>query len=185
MTLKLIPTGYNPIIESLGDFKKAIHDILLGLEFLHDRGFVHRDVRWPNVIRDETGTYTFRLILDFEHSGRVGSPDFTLVSWPPLEKGVFNQKCNIKMVSHMAREYIFLSERRFQVLGRLGSEAYADVTPSTCSPRRASGVSRNYLGKMSKRGTKTIDDEYIYQSRGSISIQYIHRRTIIKGGGVG
>ena len=108
MTLKLIPIGFKPIIESLDDFKKAIHDILLGLEFLHDRGFVHRDMRWPNVIRDETGT--FRLI-DFEHSGRVGSPDFTLVGWPPLEKGVFNQKCDVKMVSHMAREYYNLWQK--------------------------------------------------------------------------
>jgi len=98
--LELTPIGYTPIIECLGDLKKAIRDILLGLEFLHNHGFVHRDVRWANVIRDEVGT--FRLI-DFEHSGRVGSPDFALVNWPPLEEGIFNEKSDLKMVSYGER----------------------------------------------------------------------------------
>ena len=47
-------------------------------------------------------------MIDFEHSGLVGNPDFTLVHWPPLEQGLFDEKSDFKMVSFMVGEYFGL-----------------------------------------------------------------------------
>ena len=52
--------GISGVIRCLEDLKKAIRDILQGLEFLHKNGFVHRDVRWANIIRDEAGTFRLK-----------------------------------------------------------------------------------------------------------------------------
>ena len=98
--LELCPVGYPADITCLADLKLALRDVLLGLDFLHR---VHRDVRSPNVIRDEAGG--FRLI-DLEHSGRVGTTKYTLNSWPLLEEGgVFKETCDLKMLWSMAQEY--------------------------------------------------------------------------------
>ena len=48
--LKLIPYGYSQGPSSSAELKSAILDVLNGLKWLHDRSFVNRDVRWPNVL---------------------------------------------------------------------------------------------------------------------------------------
>ena len=109
LILELSPIGYIPNIASLAELKQAIHDVLLGLSFLHNRNFVHRDVRWANVIQDRTGG--FRLI-DLENSGPVGKPKYDSPAWPQLERdGVFNAKSDVKMVWTMAKEFYGLWTR--------------------------------------------------------------------------
>jgi hypothetical protein len=64
---------------SLEDVRDAIRAILLCLGFLHAKGFVHRDLRWANLIRsfsyhhDGTLESCKFLVIDFEFAGRDGA----------------------------------------------------------------------------------------------------------------
>ena len=49
---------------------------------MYKRGFVHRDIRWDNVIREANGQ--FRLI-DLEMAGREDAVDYVIPMWPVLE----------------------------------------------------------------------------------------------------
>lgn len=51
------------------ELKCAVRCVLQALCALHNRGFVHRDVRWPNILKDRT---TWRL-ADFELAAVIGS----------------------------------------------------------------------------------------------------------------
>ena len=63
---------------SLEDVRAAIKSILLCLRFLHEQGFVHRDLRWANLIRlfsyhhDGTLESEF-LVIDFEFAALDGA----------------------------------------------------------------------------------------------------------------
>ena len=67
--------------EGLGidDVRCAVKAVLHCLRYLHEKGFVHRDVRWANVIRQFTpysvdGTSECRfLLIDFEFAAMAGS----------------------------------------------------------------------------------------------------------------
>jgi serine/threonine protein kinase len=80
--LKISPLGIR-ISDLGGEFsisqvKCAITCILRCLVFLHSRDFVHRDLRWPNLIAvhtcGESGeiTDTSYLVIDFEFAGAAG-----------------------------------------------------------------------------------------------------------------
>lgn len=65
---------------SVAEVRTAVRAVLTCLAYLHPRNFVHRDIRWANLIR----TYTARadgtidsvnfLVIDFEFSGVLGEP---------------------------------------------------------------------------------------------------------------
>jgi serine/threonine protein kinase len=62
------------------ELKVAIRCVLRCLECLHSKGFVHRDIRWSNIIRDyryredgRIGSCTFK-VIDFEYSAAEGAP---------------------------------------------------------------------------------------------------------------
>jgi len=54
---------------STAELRCAIRCVLTALMHLHDRGLVHRDVRWPNVLKDENDWK----LADFELADKVGS----------------------------------------------------------------------------------------------------------------
>ena len=54
-------------------------NVLRTLLFLHNKGYVHRDLRWPNIIKDENGNLR---IIDLEHSGLEGEAGYRLSCWP-------------------------------------------------------------------------------------------------------
>ena len=63
---------------SIDDVRCAVKAVLHCLRYLHGKGFVHRDVRWANVIRhfthyslDDTSEYQF-LLIDFEFAAMAG-----------------------------------------------------------------------------------------------------------------
>ena len=64
---------------SLEDVRAAVKTILLCLEFLHEKGFVHRDLTWANTIRlfscnhDGTIESCKFLVIDFEFAERNGA----------------------------------------------------------------------------------------------------------------
>lgn len=51
--------------------RHAVNCVISALRVLHVKGYVHRDVRWPNVLRDAGGG---RLLIDFELADEQGLP---------------------------------------------------------------------------------------------------------------
>ena len=46
-----------------------LRDILRSLDWLHRHGWVHRDVRWANVVRNNRNY----VLIDYELAGRIGA----------------------------------------------------------------------------------------------------------------
>ena len=53
LTVKLQPVGYEREPDSERELRSAVRAALIALRGIHAVGFVHRDVRWPNMLRDE------------------------------------------------------------------------------------------------------------------------------------
>jgi hypothetical protein len=73
-----VPPGAEGYSEK--DVRRAVATVLICLSYLHERNFVHRDVRWENVVREyetnaagETYTVGF-LVIDFECAAHAGDP---------------------------------------------------------------------------------------------------------------
>jgi serine/threonine protein kinase len=48
----------------------ALRDVVLALAALHAQGWVHRDVRWPNILQVDSGAF---MLIDFEYAARIGT----------------------------------------------------------------------------------------------------------------
>jgi hypothetical protein len=79
--LQLSPVGFQRPPESAEELVEAVQCVITGLEWLHTKAkMVHRDVRWPNVLRS-AGHGTPWILIDFEfgaclRAGNVGA------DWP-------------------------------------------------------------------------------------------------------
>jgi len=56
----------------LPPLQRAVRCVLRAISAFHARGFVHRDVRWPNVLRDPSDGGS--LLIDFELAAPAGEP---------------------------------------------------------------------------------------------------------------
>lgn len=56
-----------------GELRDAVRCVLTALAAFHKAGLVHRDVRWPNVLRDPTDGPTCWRLADFELAGTAGT----------------------------------------------------------------------------------------------------------------
>lgn len=65
------PVGIARLPRSDDELRSALDCVLRALEGLHSRGFVHRDVRWPNLMFNGSAGW---FLLDFEGAGRVSEP---------------------------------------------------------------------------------------------------------------
>ncbi|KAG2427157.1 hypothetical protein HXX76_010878 [Chlamydomonas incerta] len=96
--------------------KEAIRGVLLGVAALHRAGFVHRDIRWRNVVRvpelRSSGSLSTYVLIDLEHAARADcavdcrEPDFRLGSWPSedmLESGSgrYTPASDLCLVAHL------------------------------------------------------------------------------------
>ena len=69
--LRIEPVCLEEVPSSEGELRDAVRAVLRALEALHARGLVHRDVRWPNVLRNAAGEW---LLADFELADAAGEP---------------------------------------------------------------------------------------------------------------
>ena len=51
-SVELEPLGYERRPSGEADLRRALWAVLQALQGMHQAGFVHRDVRWPNILRE-------------------------------------------------------------------------------------------------------------------------------------
>lgn len=66
--LKLQPVCVEVLPSNEAELRTAMRSVLAALRAFHAAGFVHRDVRWPNILRDAHGCWR---LIDFE----LAAPD--------------------------------------------------------------------------------------------------------------
>jgi hypothetical protein len=54
-----------------GELRSAVESVLTALMSLHDIGYVHRDIRWENVLKSGIKSW---LLADFEEAAEAGQP---------------------------------------------------------------------------------------------------------------
>lgn len=102
--LLLKPVAFKGNPENPVQLKDAMRGILNGLAFLHQYGYVHRDLRWPNIIREQNGNVR---IIDLEHAGLEGVVGFDLDTWPEeAEVGKYTKHMDMSMLYTMGMQYI-------------------------------------------------------------------------------
>jgi hypothetical protein len=69
--LKLEPVAIERLPRDETELQAAVRCVLVALAAFHSRGFVHHDVRWPNVLFAAAGDW---ILSDFELAGTIGSP---------------------------------------------------------------------------------------------------------------
>jgi serine/threonine protein kinase len=67
--LEIRPVCLEQLPSTVEELRAALRCVLTALGAFHARGFVHRDVRWPNVLKSEEQW----LLADFELADRAGS----------------------------------------------------------------------------------------------------------------
>ncbi|KAG2454326.1 hypothetical protein HYH02_001352 [Chlamydomonas schloesseri] len=122
-----------PATES--DLACAVLGVLSGLAALHSEGYVHRDVRWPNVIFLPAERRW--LLIDLEHAGQEGcdcSKDpFPLPFWSEhtLDDGKYTAQSDLRMVAEQLMSHLSFplevsgQELRRRLLGDRFSAAQA------------------------------------------------------------
>jgi hypothetical protein len=76
MLLTLKPRGFTWNMRERALAVRALRDTALALEALHEKGWVHRDVRWPNIVQMKDGEMEDDggfMLIDFEYAARKGS----------------------------------------------------------------------------------------------------------------
>ena len=94
MAFHLYPIGFRIHIHNVMELHSTIKGILNGLGFLHSLGYVHRDLRWPNIIQDCTGNVR---LIDLEHGGLEGKPEYVLDTWR-LKNGLYTKEVDLDMI---------------------------------------------------------------------------------------
>lgn len=111
LTLKLVPVGtVEPHISPLTDaeLRQIAHDILQALHWLHSYGFVHRDVRAPNIILDAGSFYR---LIDMEHVGREGPPGFpAFLHWRTSASQMYTKSDDLHGLSEIISMFAHISE---------------------------------------------------------------------------
>jgi hypothetical protein len=107
--LKIQPVCTDMLPDSEVNLQRAVMCVLRALAAFHARGFVHRDVRWPNLLRDPNcGDY---LLSDFELASRHGTclpPRFHgLQSFPPETRssGAYTAPGDVWHVGQLVRAW--------------------------------------------------------------------------------
>jgi hypothetical protein len=78
---RFVPVGDPRQPVGAEEVRGAIRDVLRALSALHRAGFVHRDVRWPNVVFDPR--MRVWVLIDLDTVGRVGDvPDWRNSTFP-------------------------------------------------------------------------------------------------------
>ena len=70
VVLHITPVCLEVMPDSAPALEKAVRNVLSALAILHQEGFVHCDVRWPNVLKDSSNSW---ILSDFENAKPIGA----------------------------------------------------------------------------------------------------------------
>jgi hypothetical protein len=99
----LATRGFRVLPKTEQELQHAIRDILYGLHALHKAGFVHRDIRWTNILHQQPEGY---VLIDLEHGGLACEkpPFLQLTEWDDktLEAGgIYSEASDIYQVGKL------------------------------------------------------------------------------------
>ncbi|KAG9285579.1 hypothetical protein G9A89_008556, partial [Geosiphon pyriformis] len=82
-TVKLKTRGLERLPENEEKTRVMTRSLLTGLKTLHEKDFVHRDIRSSNIIYDSNNSQGYEYVLiDFEHGGKINEKfDSLLTDW--------------------------------------------------------------------------------------------------------
>lgn len=66
--VQMIPSGFSLGPTNIDEFRAAIRCVLLGLKVLHAMGWIHNDVRWPNVVKVTADHWC---LIDLDHARQL------------------------------------------------------------------------------------------------------------------
>jgi serine/threonine protein kinase len=69
--LHITPIGTNRLPSNIDELKSAIRSVLRAAMDLHSERYLHRDIRWPNILRTIHGQW---LLTDFELAAQINQP---------------------------------------------------------------------------------------------------------------
>lgn len=98
LKLELEPLGFSRTPEKEIDLKNALKSVLEALSYLHGKGWVHRDIRWENIIRDSAGMW---FLIDLESANfkdmKVG--EFKSSHWTSktLDQDLYTEKSDMEV----------------------------------------------------------------------------------------
>ncbi|RPB21822.1 hypothetical protein L211DRAFT_840185 [Terfezia boudieri ATCC MYA-4762] len=103
-SLHLCPVGFHPRLRNISELRHAVKGILKGLDWLHQYDYVHRDLRWANVIQDMEGNVR---LIDLEYAGKEGVVEYgnILRHWPIMEGEIYLKGIDVYSVAKMMGEY--------------------------------------------------------------------------------
>ena len=82
VVLHLRPIGYPRLPRNVAELRRALIDVLTALGDMHANKFVHRDVRWPNIILLHDGSW---MLIDLDFAARLSGGN---APWPAWTRGV-------------------------------------------------------------------------------------------------
>jgi hypothetical protein len=104
------------------DLQKMTKDLVHGLARLHSAGYLHRDIRSPNILYDPVAKQY--ILIDFEHGGKVGNgeevqiygDDVPLAAWDSgtLDDGLYTAMSEMYQLGKLLREkfgHLILSDQ--------------------------------------------------------------------------
>jgi serine/threonine protein kinase len=115
--------------QSEDEVRSFTKDVISALVFLHKGGFLHRDVRFPNIVYDRTIKHY--VVIDFEHGGHDGQKNraknrkYVVSDTPPLKdwddktlvNGVYTHSSDLYQLGIMLKK-----EFGFLIVSGLGKQ---------------------------------------------------------------
>jgi len=98
----LSPVGYSQLPETEDDLKNALRCLLRALHFIHQYGFVHRDICWANIVKTPSDSGEW-VLIDLELANFADlQPENKLDTWPrEVETIGFTSAADIFMVGDL------------------------------------------------------------------------------------
>ena len=131
------------------DLRRANRCVLQALAAFHGRGFVHCDVRWPNVLRDPADGGS--LLVDFELAAPIGSVlparYHGSIFFPPetREGGAFTPAGDVWQVGQLVRAWATPHLQRVLSPAAVAFSSVLALEDSSLRPAAAAALKLDWL----------------------------------------
>lgn len=101
ITVCLTPLGYRRAPKTNFEILEALKAVLSALKFIHRNGFVHRDLRWPNIVRLSDASW---MLIDLENVAYADQPwpepgVLAKQFWPANDEPIWKKHHDLKMLA--------------------------------------------------------------------------------------